>query len=391
MNITNGPAVCRICMCGETSIPYLGNQAGEPLISPCKCTGTMGLYHRSCLEHWLTLTHTKICEICKHSFKLDQKYQTFYDYICQKGYRKRRNGRKLRNPFIDLGFIVCMIPVAGTALVLCMNGASLAAKKYHLAFENRNDPVKANGMEETLNETLIEFALFVFIAMVIFVAVCTFIIVTFVNNWSQFKKWQERNQIFYVVDDETSITQQNTNFKNSMGRIRECEEMPEIVRSEAIQIETINVIQPACSSSPHSSSLEPSYDLSEEIPMVSILYTKELNEIHKIVSSTPQMYGLPPRDLTLSPIALDDLYSETTLSDFNEVENIKIPKSQSVYSVCSFTKGVKMCSTPRMSKQSEVNLSTFKGFNPMETSCIEEEPFETKGRFQVEKITTPQK
>ncbi|EFO90651.1 hypothetical protein CRE_08246 [Caenorhabditis remanei] len=29
-NASLGPAVCRICMCGETSIPYLGKQAGEP-------------------------------------------------------------------------------------------------------------------------------------------------------------------------------------------------------------------------------------------------------------------------------------------------------------------------------------------------------------------------
>ncbi|VDO55188.1 unnamed protein product [Haemonchus placei] len=42
MNTSLGPAVCRMCLCGETSIPYLGNAAGEPLISPCHCKRKRG-------------------------------------------------------------------------------------------------------------------------------------------------------------------------------------------------------------------------------------------------------------------------------------------------------------------------------------------------------------
>ncbi|GMR38595.1 hypothetical protein PMAYCL1PPCAC_08790, partial [Pristionchus mayeri] len=78
-------AVCRICHCGETSIPYMGATGGEPLISPCHCKGTMGLYHRSCVEHWLTLSDTACCEICNFRFELQRKYRSFFDFVKQRG------------------------------------------------------------------------------------------------------------------------------------------------------------------------------------------------------------------------------------------------------------------------------------------------------------------
>ncbi len=46
---------CRICHEGE---------GREDLISPCKCTGTMGLIHLSCVERWLSQAGTSKCEIC---------------------------------------------------------------------------------------------------------------------------------------------------------------------------------------------------------------------------------------------------------------------------------------------------------------------------------------
>ncbi|KHN72578.1 E3 ubiquitin-protein ligase MARCH2 [Toxocara canis] len=74
------PAVCRICHSSEASIPYNGNVPGEPLISPCNCKGTMGLYHRSCLERWLTTSRTTCCEICKFSFQIKYINHLFINY-----------------------------------------------------------------------------------------------------------------------------------------------------------------------------------------------------------------------------------------------------------------------------------------------------------------------
>lgn len=73
------PAVCRICHGGESSSPFCG---GEPLIAPCFCKGTMGLYHRSCLEHWLASSNTNQCEICKYPYVTMRRPKPMIEVFC---------------------------------------------------------------------------------------------------------------------------------------------------------------------------------------------------------------------------------------------------------------------------------------------------------------------
>ncbi|KAL1486637.1 hypothetical protein MTO96_046863, partial [Rhipicephalus appendiculatus] len=60
LNVTasSGP-MCRICHEGDQT---------ESLMSLCKCSGTMGLLHVSCLEHWLNVQNVDYCELCHHRF-----------------------------------------------------------------------------------------------------------------------------------------------------------------------------------------------------------------------------------------------------------------------------------------------------------------------------------
>ena len=67
--------VCRICL-GEE------NEKNDPLISPCKCAGTMSHIHLECLREWLNSKRSKKegenvktycwkaleCELCKVRF-----------------------------------------------------------------------------------------------------------------------------------------------------------------------------------------------------------------------------------------------------------------------------------------------------------------------------------
>ena len=53
---------CRIC-----------HDEGEDLLSPCNCTGTVGLVHLSCLEKWLSTIGSQSCELCKYEFQIDCK------------------------------------------------------------------------------------------------------------------------------------------------------------------------------------------------------------------------------------------------------------------------------------------------------------------------------
>lgn len=84
-------AVCRICwgVDGENA-DGLPLEPGEinPLISPCKCTGTMGHIHLKCLRGWLQTKRTRKehkkqvifkfkkldCELCKVAFPFKISY-----------------------------------------------------------------------------------------------------------------------------------------------------------------------------------------------------------------------------------------------------------------------------------------------------------------------------
>ena len=51
--------VCRICF---------SNESKEDLANWCKCSGTIGLMHKSCLEKWISQSDCDKCEICKHIY-----------------------------------------------------------------------------------------------------------------------------------------------------------------------------------------------------------------------------------------------------------------------------------------------------------------------------------
>ncbi|GMT17049.1 hypothetical protein PFISCL1PPCAC_8346 [Pristionchus fissidentatus] len=121
-NTSLGAAVCRICHCGETSIPYMGATGGEPLISPCHCKGTMGLYHRSCVEHWLNLSGTTRCEICNFRFELQRRDRPFVDFIKMRGCFVEEG----RGTMTDVMCFTVLTPFAFCSTYLCINAALLS-------------------------------------------------------------------------------------------------------------------------------------------------------------------------------------------------------------------------------------------------------------------------
>jgi hypothetical protein len=51
---------CRICLEDETE--------EMPFIHPCKCIGTMGNVHLSCIQRWITVRKEPDCELCLTPF-----------------------------------------------------------------------------------------------------------------------------------------------------------------------------------------------------------------------------------------------------------------------------------------------------------------------------------
>ncbi|AWP01298.1 hypothetical protein SMAX5B_012327 [Scophthalmus maximus] len=64
--------LCRICQMGEES-------ASNPLIQPCRCTGSLQYVHQDCIKRWLrskigsgtNLEAITTCELCKEKLRLD--------------------------------------------------------------------------------------------------------------------------------------------------------------------------------------------------------------------------------------------------------------------------------------------------------------------------------
>ncbi|WWC91366.1 uncharacterized protein L201_006309 [Kwoniella dendrophila CBS 6074] len=58
--------VCRVCR-------VEGDEA-DPLIHPCKCSGSVKFVHPDCLKQWLAQTGKKHCEICGHKYTFTKIY-----------------------------------------------------------------------------------------------------------------------------------------------------------------------------------------------------------------------------------------------------------------------------------------------------------------------------
>lgn len=71
---TSSAIFCRIC-----------HDEGD-LVSPCNCTGTVGLVHIMCLEKWLSTDRGPSCELCGFEFALTVRQKTlvevFVPYSC---------------------------------------------------------------------------------------------------------------------------------------------------------------------------------------------------------------------------------------------------------------------------------------------------------------------
>ncbi|XP_062070373.1 E3 ubiquitin-protein ligase MARCHF8 isoform X2 [Lepus europaeus] len=61
---TSGDA-CRICHCE--------GDGESPLITPCRCTGSLHFVHQACLQQWIKSSDTRCCELCKYEFIMETK------------------------------------------------------------------------------------------------------------------------------------------------------------------------------------------------------------------------------------------------------------------------------------------------------------------------------
>ncbi|XP_021108125.1 E3 ubiquitin-protein ligase MARCH8 isoform X4 [Heterocephalus glaber] len=57
--------ICRICHCeGDDE---------SPLITPCRCTGSLHFVHQACLQQWVKSSDARCCELCKYEFVMETR------------------------------------------------------------------------------------------------------------------------------------------------------------------------------------------------------------------------------------------------------------------------------------------------------------------------------
>ncbi len=140
MTSNKSRAFCRIC------------HEGGNLISPCRCSGSVGLIHAGCLEKWLSMsnnTSKSSCEICGHPLKVVHKARplsqvsvkdqdhadsnkriVFFQWVCSS------TGR--RNIIADFVCFLVLTPLAFLSATLCAMG--------YLHYHEKRNYAEANGL-----------------------------------------------------------------------------------------------------------------------------------------------------------------------------------------------------------------------------------------------------
>eukprot|EP00794_Sanderia_malayensis_P020216 gene20217-22192_t len=107
---SSSSTICRICQDSRNS--------REALISPCKCSGSMGFFHVSCLEKWLAHSQSNKCEVCKFEYKTIRVSKPITDWF-HRGCRPMDR----RYAFVDLFCFTLLTPLGCVSCWLCIQGA----------------------------------------------------------------------------------------------------------------------------------------------------------------------------------------------------------------------------------------------------------------------------
>merc|ERR1712212_387963 len=148
---------CRIC-----------HDDGD-LISPCHCTGSVGLIHVTCLERWLSTDGKSACEICKFDYQVVRRFKSFSEWIMH--LKTNREGR--RYVICDLLSCIVLTPLLIFAFIMCVSG--------YLYYTQDDDNVSESNSLLTL-------------ASLIFLIYGVWMYLLVSHNYREFNLWRNQNQ-----------------------------------------------------------------------------------------------------------------------------------------------------------------------------------------------------
>ncbi|KZS12332.1 putative E3 ubiquitin-protein ligase MARCH1 [Daphnia magna] len=176
----NSEIMCRICHEGESK---------EELFSFCKCSGTVAMAHRSCLEKWLSTANSSACEICKFNFQTSRRPRPILDW-----FRNTDSSQDTNNLIGDLVCFIVLSPLTIVSCYLCVVGASHYMVKRGVSWE-------ASGL--------------IVLSVILATVYCVWLGATVRHHVRTMKKWQESHQSVELISVRNTIINLEENNNDS--------------------------------------------------------------------------------------------------------------------------------------------------------------------------------
>jgi hypothetical protein len=163
----------------------------DKMISPCECSGSIKYVHEECIQKWINIKRSKICETCKSTFNDSVHYNEGFDekfdgFFLEEEYERiiRDNGIRLNN-----------INVKNFHKYLCKNGFRHLCCFYFFIIFNLSCAIYCTfelfSMEKMSSDDIFQ----VKAEIISFLLIC---LICFVREYYEFNSWRiqlEQNEM----------------------------------------------------------------------------------------------------------------------------------------------------------------------------------------------------
>ncbi|PAV78831.1 hypothetical protein WR25_07640 [Diploscapter pachys] len=190
-------SVCRFCHCGEKSGNFFSCEKFAKAF--CRCRGTTGMYHKSCMEHWLMVSKTDFCDICKAKFIVKRSTQPFTSYLRNQRCGKMRN---IENSLLAkfLCFII-FTPIMGFSVFSFTKEAVIAAQQ--IGSEN-----PGNG-DESKDSPLLKLIVYAMMAVMFLGVYSGWLVAVISIQLYDYRAWQKKNMLISIRGPATHLQSQS--------------------------------------------------------------------------------------------------------------------------------------------------------------------------------------
>ncbi|XP_051168023.1 E3 ubiquitin-protein ligase MARCHF2-like [Leptopilina boulardi] len=107
---------CRICY---------DSQRNMQIVFPCKCKGSIGAIHLTCLEKWLEESNRSSCELCGHEFQVERtlRYRVIESIVIWLCLKQQRQRNYVHNLHSDLLRCIIVTPLTIACSYICIIAA----------------------------------------------------------------------------------------------------------------------------------------------------------------------------------------------------------------------------------------------------------------------------